>query len=111
MLRPSLSTEARAMALPAVLLSPVALRALQVGGALALAAWVASRKRAESGPERVDMASEDALDRIPEGADLRADPANGRADAEARWRRVVRFGGRGVEIEAAALGRLRWRRV
>ena len=42
---------------------------------------------------------------------LRADPANGRADAEGRWRRVVRLGGRGVEIEAAALGRLRWRRV
>jgi len=99
------------MALPAILLSPVALRAAQVGGALALAAWVASRKRAAEGPERLDMASEDALDRIPEGADLRADPANGRADAEGRWRRVFRLGGRGVEIEAAALGRLRWRRI
>ena len=99
------------MALPAVLLTPIALRALQIGRALALAALVASRKRASEGPERVDMASEDALDRIPEGADLRADPANGRADAEGRWRRVVRLGGHGLEIEAAALGRLRWRKV
>ncbi len=99
------------MALPAVLLTPLALRALQVGGALAIAAYVARRNRADAGPERVDMASEDALDRVPEGADLRLDRANGRADAEGRWRRVVRLGRHGVEIEAAALGRLRWRRV
>jgi len=111
MLRPDPDAEIAPMALPAVLLTPVALRALQIGGALALAAYVASRKRAAEGPERVDMASEDALDRIPEGADLRADPANGRADAEGRWRRVVRLGGHGLEIEAAALGRLRWRRI
>ena len=99
------------MALPAVLLSPLALRAVQVGGALALAAYVASRRRAAAGPERVDMASEDALDRVPEGSDLRIDRPNGRADAEGRWRRTIRFGAHGVEIEAAALGRLRWRRV
>lgn len=99
------------MALPAVILTPLALRALQVGGALALAAWVARRSRVDAGPERLDMASEDALDRVPEGADLRLDPANGRADAEGRWRRVVRLGRHGVEIEAAALGRLRLRRV
>lgn len=95
--------------LPAVLSAPVALRLLQLGGAVALGALLAARR----GPERIDIVSEDALDAVPDGADLRLDPANGRADAEARWRRAVRLGARGpgVEVDFAALGRLRARRL
>ncbi len=101
------------MALPALLFSPLALRALQVGGAVALGALIAARRRAAEGPERLDIASDDALDRVAEGADLRLDRANGRADAEARVARTVRLGrdGPGVSVDFAALGRLRVRRV
>jgi hypothetical protein len=95
------------MPLPAVLVAPLTLRLLQLGAAVAIGAVLAARR----GPERVDMATEDALDRLPEGGDLRLDPANGRADAEARLRRTVRFGRAGVEIEAAGLARLRVRRT
>lgn len=95
------------MPLPAVLAAPVALRLLQLGGAVALGLWLARRE----GPERLDIATEDVLDRLPEGSDLRLDPANGRADAETRLRRTLRFAGRGVEIEAAGLARLRVRRA
>ncbi|SEA98254.1 hypothetical protein [Rubrimonas cliftonensis] len=101
------------MPLPAVLMSPLALRALQVGGAVALGAVLAARRRAAEGPERVDIVSDDALDRVADGADLRLDRANGRADGEARWARTVRLGpnGPGVSVDFAALGRLRVRRV
>jgi hypothetical protein len=99
--------------LPAVLapviLGPVALRAAQIGAGVAIGLWLARRR----GPERLDILAEDALDRLPEGADLRLDPDNGRADAEARWARTVRLGARGpgVAVEIAALGRLKVRRV
>jgi hypothetical protein len=95
------------MPLPVILTSPLTLRLAQIAAAAAVGAVLAARR----GPERVDMASEDALDRVPEGGDLRLDPANGRADAEARFRRVVRLGRRAVEIEAAGLARLRVRRA
>jgi hypothetical protein len=95
------------MPLPAVFVAPLTLRLLQLGAAVAVGAILAARR----GPERVDMATEDALDRLPEGGDLRLDPANGRADADARLRRTVRLGRAGVEIEAAGLARLRVRRT
>lgn len=97
------------MPLPALLTGPVALRLAQLGAAAAIGALLAARR----GPERIDIQTEDALDRVPEGGDLRVDPGAGRADAEARWRRVVRLGreGPGVEVDFCALGRLRTRRV
>lgn len=97
------------MPLPAILVAPVTLRLLTLGAAFAVGAVVAARR----GPERVDMATEDALDRLAEGADLRLDPGNGRADAEARWSRTVRLGARGpgVTLDVAGLARLRVRRT
>jgi hypothetical protein len=99
------------MPLPALVapLAPVAIRLAAYGGALALGAYLAGRR----GPERIDMATEDALDRVPEGADFRVDRANGRADAEARFARTIRFGptGPGVSIDLAGVGRLRVRRA
>ncbi len=98
------------MPLPALTpLAPIALRLAAYGGAVALGALIANRR----GPERIDIQSEDALDRVPEGADLRLDRANGRADAEARLARTIRIGrdGPGVSVEIAGIGRLRVRRA
>ncbi|MGF1657885.1 MAG: hypothetical protein ACFCUS_00465 [Rubrimonas sp.] len=97
------------MPLPALLTAPLALRLAQLAAAAAIGAALAARR----GPERLDIATEDALDRVPEGADLRLDPRAARADAEARWRRAVRLGsdGPGVEIDLCAVGRLRARRL
>jgi len=97
------------MPLPAILVAPATLQVLTLGAAFAAGAVVAARR----GPERVDMASEDALDRLPDGADLRVDPRNGRADAEARWSRTLRLGagGPGVTVDVAGLARLRVRRA
>ena len=94
------------MALPA-LAAPVALRLAALGAAVALGAIAAARR----GPERLDIVTDDALDRVPDGADLRLDPSNGRADAEARLRRVVGLGGRAWALDAALLARLRLRRL
>lgn len=96
------------MPLPAALVSPLAFR-LATLGVVAAASWAASRR----GPERVDIRSEDALDGLREGADLRFDRHNGRADAEARLTRTVRVGrnGPGLEVDLAGLARLRLRRV
>lgn len=98
------------MPLPAILAAPAAMQLLTLGGAFVAGAMLAGGQR---GPERVDMATEDALDRLPDGGDLRLDPANGRADAEGRWRRTLRLraGGPGVTVDLAGLARLRVRRA
>lgn len=94
------------MALP-VLAAPIALRLAVLGAAALIGALAAARR----GPERVDIVTDDALDRLHEGGDVRIDPANGRTDAEARFRRVIGLGRAAWEVEAAMLGRLRLRRV
>jgi len=96
------------MPLP-IALAPLALGVLRIGGAMALGAALARRR----GPERLDILTEDALDRLPEGAQVRVDRDAGRADAEGRWRRTVRLGARGpgLEVEFAGIGRIRARRV
>jgi hypothetical protein len=99
----------RTMPLPAV--PPLAWLALRLGAAAAVVAY-ASRK-ALSQPK--DPEHESVLDRMPEG--LEGSPH--RAEAEraihgrGRFRRVVRLhpSGPGIEIDAAALARLRFRRV
>ena len=95
------------IALSTAALAPLALRAAPLIAAAALGAAIGRR-----GPERLDPRGEEALDDIPEGSDLRVDPRSGRADAEARWRRVLRIGrdGPGLSVELAMLGRLRVRR-
>jgi hypothetical protein len=92
-----------------VALAPLALTALRLGAfGLVVAALAARRGRAP-----LDAARESALDDLPEGGSLTLDPESRRMDAAGRWRRTVRLGagGPGVEIEAAALGRLRIRRA
>ena len=88
-------------------IAPVAGIALRYG-AVALAAWAATR-RLERGFR--DQRAEDALDALEEGLTLRREA--GQANATGRWRRRVRLGtdGPGVEIDLAALGRLRLRRI
>lgn len=92
-----------------VALAPLAFTALRLGAVgLVVAALTARRGRAP-----LDAARESALDDLPEGGSLTLDPEARRMDAAGRWRRTVRLGagGPGVEIEAAALGRLRIRRA
>ncbi len=91
------------MPLPLAPLAPIALRY----GAVAVAAWALTRQ-IERG--RRDQRAEDALEDLPEGIALRREPGQG--SLTTRWRRVIRAGiGAGVEIDIAALGRIRIRRV
>lgn len=92
------------MALP---LAPIAGFALRYG-AVALAAYAVARA-AERGPR--DQRAEDAMDDLAEGVIFRreAEQVNGAG----RYVRTVRLGrsGPGVEIDAVALTRIRFRRV
>jgi hypothetical protein len=92
-----------------IALSPLAWTALRLG-AMAAVALYASRGR-DSHPKDAEHAR--VLDDLPEG--ISAEPH--RAEAESamhgsgRFRRTVRLGSKGFEIDAAALGRLRFRRL
>lgn len=88
-------------------LAPIAVFALRYG-TVALAAYAVAR-RFEQG--RRDQRAEDALDETPEGLTARRESEQ--LNATGRMRRVIRLGdnGPGVEIDAAAHGRLRFRRV
>jgi len=93
------------MALPVVPLAGVVLRY----GAVALAAYVLARGVATG---RTDQRAEDAMDATPEGITAHRPRDRDQTNATARFRRVFRFGsGRGIEIDAVALGRLRLRRL
>ena len=61
----------------------------------------------------VDQRIEDRLDDVSEGLSAHRDRDGKQLNAAYRWKRVVRFGksGPGVEIDASALGRLRFSRV
>lgn len=88
-------------------LAPVAVAALRVG-VVALAAYGAKRALR---PGRTDQRAEDALDRMDEGLAFHRPPDRGQTNAAARFRRIVRFGATAVEIDFAALGRFRIRKV
>jgi len=92
------------MALPLVPTALVAARYAAVG----LAAYAAWRAAA---PGRRDQRAEDALDDLPEGTTLHGDDDATRAGL--RLRRTIRLGdgGPGMEIDFAALARLRLRRA
>jgi hypothetical protein len=94
-----------------IALSPLAWTALRYGALTALALY-AARSRV-SQPK--DALHEHMLDALPEGMVARPHRAEGESalHGHGRVRRVVRLGrgGPGVEIEAAALGRFRFRRV
>lgn len=97
------------MPLPAAI-PPLAIAALRLG---ALAAVAVYASRARSQPK--DAEHEWALDNLPEGVD--AHPHRAEAEravhGQGRLRRIIRLtpGGPGLEIDAAALARLRFRRV
>lgn len=95
-----------------IVLSPLAWAALRFGVVAAVGLYAARRR----GSEPKDALHEHVLDDLPEGVAARPH----RAEAEramhgrGRFRRVVRIGGAsgpGIEVDMAALGRLRLRRV
>jgi len=92
------------MALP---LAPVAAFALRYG-AVALATYAVSRQ-IERG--RRCQKAEDAHDTVPEGVTLRSESEQ--INATGRLRRVIRFSdsGPGIELDASAFGRFRFRKV
>jgi hypothetical protein len=92
------------MALP---LAPIAGLALRYG-AVALTAYAIARM-AERGHR--DQRAEDAMDDLPEGVRLHREAD--RVGGAGRFVRTVRFGGvgPGVEIDATAITRIRFRRV
>ena len=94
------------MALPLAPIAGVALRY----GVVALAAYAVTR---QMGRGRVDQRAEDALDELPEGVTAHRAEDRDQYNGAARVRRVIRFGhaGPGIEIDASAFGRLRFRRV
>lgn len=92
------------MALP---LAPIAGLALRYG-AVALTAYAIARV-AERGHR--DQRAEDALDDLPEGIRVRRE--TDRVSGAGRFVRTVRVGpgGPGIEIDATAITRIRFRRV
>ncbi|ARE40799.1 hypothetical protein RGUI_2658 [Rhodovulum sp. P5] len=90
-------------------IAPIAGVALRYG-AVALAAFAITQIR-ESGLARRDQRAEDAMDDLGEGVCFRRDGEQ--VNGTARFARTIRMGrnGPGVEIDASALGRLRFRRV
>ena len=97
------------MPLPLV---PVAVFAVRAG--LVTAAVWALRRTFQRATQvgRTDQRAEDALDDMDEGlaAHRPADRA-GQRNAGLRLRRVIRWQGGGVEVDLAAVGRLRLRRL
>jgi len=90
-------------------LAPIAATALRFGlryGSVALASYAVARS-VERG--RRDQRAEDAFDETPEGLTARHDAEQ--VNATGRWRRIFRMGDVGYEVDATALGRLKFRRV
>lgn len=88
-------------------LAPIAGLALRYG-AVAVAAYGVSRALRNG---RIDQRAEDALDDMDEGLAVHRPKDRGQTNATARYRRVIRWGRAGIEIDAAALARFRIRRV
>jgi hypothetical protein len=92
------------MPLPLVPIAGVAIRV----GVVALVAYGARRALRKG---RTDQRAEDAMDDMDEGIAMHRPADRGQTNAAARFRRVLRWGDGGIEIDAAALGRLRIRRI
>lgn len=88
-------------------LTPLAGIALRYG-AVAVATYAATRTIPKL---RRNQHTEDALDTVEEGVEMRRDGEQ--INATGRFRRVIRVGqtGPGVEIDATALTRIRIRRI
>ncbi len=91
-------------------IAPIAIRAAQIGAVAALT-WWATRRRREPGPR--DVWRERVMDGLDEGLETDFERRDGeaRAGATGRWRRTIRVGGAGLEIDAAGFTRIRLRRV
>lgn len=100
------------MPLPLAPLVPIALRL----GAVAAAGWAVKRAiagRVQVG--RTDQRAEDALDDLGEGIALhrpddRRDETARQTNASARLRRTIRWGDKGIEIDAGLMARFRLRK-
>lgn len=92
------------MPLPLAPITAIALRY----GTVALATYALARTM-ERG--RRDQRVEDACDDLPEGLTARRDGEQ--VNATGRFKRVVRLGARGpgIEVDATALGRVRFRKI
>lgn len=90
-----------------IALPPLAGIALKYS-AVAVAGYVLARATSHG---RLDQPLEDIMDATPEGATLRT--ADGQTNASFRWRRAFRLNstGKGVEIDATALTRLKVKRL
>ncbi len=88
-------------------LAPIAGFAIRYG-AVALASY-GLRRALRKG--RTDQRAEDALDDMDEGVAVHRPADRGQTNAAARFRRVIRWGDTAIEIDAAALGRFRVRKV
>ena len=88
-------------------LAPIAGIAVRYG-AVAIATYALTRK-VDRAPR--DQRSEDAMDDVAEGVGLRREGEQ--VNGSGRLKRTIRLGsqGPGVEIDATALGRIRFRRV
>lgn len=60
---------------------------------------------------RTSQQAEDALDDTDEGIAVHQPADRGQTNAAARFRRTIRWGTGGVEIDAALLGRFRMRKL
>lgn len=91
----------------AVPLAPIAAVALRYG-AVAVVTYAATRAIPKL---RRDQSTEDALDQVEEGLEMRRDAQQ--LNATGRFRRIVRLGsnGPGVELDATALTRIRIKKV
>jgi hypothetical protein len=71
---------------------------------------IAARRRSDA---PLDDRRETALDAAPEAGEFatRLGRGEARADAAGRWRRTLRFGRRGLEIDLAGLARARFRTI
>jgi len=90
-------------------IAPVAALVLRYG-AVALTAYAISRRMPVAATAQE---VEDALDRVDEGFNAHRPADRRQINAQARWRRVIRLGASGVgyEIDATALGRLKFRKI
>ncbi|MEM9756315.1 MAG: hypothetical protein AAF914_09990 [Pseudomonadota bacterium] len=86
-------------------IAPVAGIALKYA-AIAAAGFLVARALPAGKP---DPRAEAAMDDMPDGLSLSAD--DDAARAAMRWRRTLRLGAVGAQIDAAFLGRLRMRRT
>ncbi len=92
-------------------LAPIAGVALRYGiryGALAVAAYGVKRALRKG---RTDQRAEDAMDQMADGLAVHRPTDRAQTNGAARFRRVIRWGDRAVEIDAAALARFRIRKV